>query len=48
MNGVYSDYGGVLMKLGVTEIPKAVYLMSLARLDDKDRKMTIREYYGLE
>ena len=50
MNGVYSDYGGVLMKLGLpmTDIPKAAYLMALARLDDKDRRMTIREYYGLE
>jgi hypothetical protein len=42
--------GGVLMKLGLpmADIPKAAYLMALARLDDKDAKMTIREYYGLE
>ena len=50
MNAAYADYGGVLMKLGVPiqDIPKAAYLMALARLDDKDARMTIREYYGLE
>ena len=50
MNSVYADYGGVLMKIGVPipEIPKAVYLMALAKIDDKDRKMSLREYYGLE
>jgi hypothetical protein len=32
----------------MADIPKAAYLMALARLDDKDAKMTIREYYGLE
>ena len=50
MNAAYADYGGVLMKLGLpmTDIPKAAYFMALARLDDKDRRMTIREYYGLE
>lgn len=50
MNAAYADYGGVLMKLGLpmADIPKAAYLMALARLDDKDAKMTIREYYGLE
>lgn len=50
MNSIYADYGGVLMKLGlpIPEIPKAVYLMALAKIDDKDRKMSLREYYGLE
>ena len=32
----------------MADIPKAAYLMALARLDDKDAKMTIRNYYGLE
>ena len=50
MNSEYADYGGVLQKLGVpsTDVPKAIYLMALARIDDKDRKMSLREYYGLE
>lgn len=50
MNNVYSDYGGVLHKLGVTaqDMPKAVYMMALAKLDDKDRRESMREYYGLE
>ena len=50
MNGEYADYGGVLQKLGLPQqdVPKAAYLMALAKLDDKDAKMTIREYYGLE
>lgn len=50
MNGEYADYGGVLQKLGIpqSDMPKAIYLMALAKLDDKDRKKSIREYYGLE
>lgn len=50
MNGEYADYGGVLQKLGVTsqDMPKAVYYMALAKIDDKDRKMSLRQYYGLE
>lgn len=50
MNSIFSDYGGVLQKLGISsqDMPKAVYLMALAKIDDKDRKMTLREYYGLE
>lgn len=50
MNNEYADYGGVLMKLGLSsqEIPKAVYLMALAKIDDKDRRESIREYFGLE
>lgn len=49
MNSVYADYGGVLQQLGIPspEMPRAVYMMALAKLDDKDRKMSIREYYGL-
>jgi hypothetical protein len=50
MNGEYADYGGVLQKLGVSsqDMPKAIYYMALAKIDDKDRKMSLREYYGLE
>lgn len=50
MNSEYADYGGVLQKLGVSssDMPKAVYYMALAKIDDKDRKMSLREYYGLE
>lgn len=50
MNSEYADYGGVLQKLGIPsqDMPKAIYLMSLAKIDDKDRKMSLREYYGLE
>lgn len=50
MNSEYADYGGVLLKLGVSsqDMPKAVYLMALAKMDDKDRKMSLRQYYGLE
>lgn len=50
MNNEYADYGGVLMKLGLPphDIPKAVYLMALAKIDDKDRRESIREYFGLE
>ena len=50
MNNVWSDYGGVLMKIGLPpmEIPRAVYLMALAKLDDKDAHHTMREYFGLE
>lgn len=50
MNSEYADYGGVLQKLGVptSDMPKAIYFMALAKIDDKDRKMSLREYYGLE
>ena len=50
MNGEWADYGGVLMKLGLPpqEIPRAIYLMAIAKLNDKDRKMSMRQYYGLE
>lgn len=50
MNSEYSDYGGVLPKLGVSaqDMPKAVYMMALAKIDDRDRKESLREYYGLE
>ena len=49
-NSEYADYGGVLQKLGVSsqDMPKAIYYMALAKIDDKDRKMSLREYYGLE
>lgn len=50
MNSEYADYGGVLTKLGVSnqDMPKAIYSMSLAKIDDKDRRESLREYYGLE
>lgn len=50
MNGEYADYGGVLQKLGIpqSDMPKAIYLMALAKIDDKDRRESIREYFGLE
>lgn len=50
MNSEYADYGGVLQKLGVpsSDMPKAIYYMALAKLDDKDAKESIREYFGLE
>jgi hypothetical protein len=50
MNAIHSDYGGVLMTLvqGNDEYAKACYMMAVAKLTDKDRRWTIREYYGLE
>lgn len=49
MNNLYSDYGGVLSKLGVApaDMPKAIYLMALAKIDDRDRREGLREYFGL-
>ena len=50
MNSLYADYGGALSKLGVShqDMPKAIYMMALAKIDDKDSKESLREYYGLE
>ena len=50
MNSEYSDYGGVLQRLGVSpqDMPKAIYFMALAKIDDKDMKMSMRQYYGFE
>lgn len=50
MNNLYSDYGGVVSKLGVShqDMPKAIYMMALAKIDDKDRRESLREMYGLE
>lgn len=50
MNSEYADYGGVLAKLGVPaqDMPKAIYYMALAKIDDKDAPESLREYYGLE
>ena len=50
MNSEYADYGGVLQKLGVSsqDMPKAVYYMALAKIDDKDAHESLREYYDLE
>ena len=50
MNAIHSDYGGVVMTLaqGNDEYAKVCYMMAVAKLTDKDRRWTIREYYGLE
>ena len=50
MNSEYADYGCVLQKLGVSsqDMPKAIYYMALAKIDDKDAHESLREYYGLE
>ena len=50
MNSRYADYGGALMKMGISQadMPKAIYYMALAKLDDKDMKESMREYFGLE
>lgn len=50
MNSIYADYGGALMKMGVSpaDMPKAIYLLAIAKIDDKDRKKSLREMYGLE
>lgn len=49
LNNIYSDYGGVLMKLtDGKDFVKACYMMALAKLYDKDRKDSAREYFGLE
>ena len=50
MTSRYADYGGALMKMGISQgdMPKAIYYMALAKLDDKDMKETMREYFGLE
>jgi hypothetical protein len=50
MNSEYADYGGVLMKLGLptSEIPKAIYMMAIAKVNDKDMEESLREYFGLE
>lgn len=49
MNMIYADYGGVLMTLTQGDaFAKAAYLMSMAWLDDPDRRWTIRQYFGLE
>ena len=50
MNSRWADYGGALMKMGVSpmDMPKAVYYLALAKLDDKDMHESMREYFGLE
>lgn len=46
INGIYSDYGGVIMKMtDGKDFVKNIYLMALAMLDDKDRRESVREYY---
>lgn len=50
MNSRWADYGGALMKMGIApaDMPKAVYFLALAKLDDKDMHESMREYFGLE
>lgn len=50
MNNMHSDYGGVLSGLiqGNDAYAKACYMMAVAKLNDKDGPMTIRQYFGLE
>ena len=49
MNMMHSDYGGVLMTLAQGDAyAKAAYMMSLAWVDDPDRRWSIRQYFGLE
>ena len=48
MNMIHSDYGAVLMTVvHGEEYAKVCYMMAVARLTDKDRKETIREYFHL-
>ena len=50
MNSQWADYGGALIKMGIApmDMPKAIYYHALAKLDDKDMKESMREYFGLE
>lgn len=49
MNMMHADYGGVLITLVQGEAyAKAAYMMSIAWLNDPDRRWSIREYFGLE
>lgn len=50
MNSQWADYGGALMKMGIApmDMPKAVYFLALAKLDDKDMHKSMREYFCLE
>jgi hypothetical protein len=49
MNMIHSDYGGVLMNMVQGDAyAKACYLMSVAWAGDKDRRWSIRQYFGLE
>ena len=48
MNMMHSDYGGVLKDYAQgEEYAKLCYMMAVAWLTDKDRKMTVREYFHL-
>lgn len=48
LNNVHSDYGGVIMRMtDGRDYVKNCYMMALAKLDDKDRRESIREYFGL-
>jgi hypothetical protein len=49
INNIYSDYGGVISKLvDNSGVPKVCYMMAIAKLEDRDRKMSMRKYFCLE
>jgi hypothetical protein len=49
MNMMHSDYGGVLMTIAQGDAyAKACYMMAVAWVSDRDRRWSIREYFGLE
>ena len=48
MNMMHSDYGSVLSSYAQgEEYAKLCYMLAVARLTDKDRKETVREYFHL-
>lgn len=49
MNMIHADYGGVLLNVSSgTEYAKLVYKMAQAFINDPDRRVGVRHYYGLE
>jgi hypothetical protein len=49
MNMMHSDYGGVLMTIAQGDAyVKACYMMAVAWVQDRDRRWSIRQYFGLE
>jgi hypothetical protein len=49
MNMMHSDYGGVIMTIAQGDAyAKTCYMMSVAWVNDPDRKRSIREYFSLE
>lgn len=48
MNMMSSDYGGVISTIAQgDEYAKVCYMMAVAFLTDRDRKHSVREYFGL-